>query len=164
MTDDVGSFLDVGLQRYPEARRAVDAFEEALDAKLRSVFYALPSGNWEFVGSPRRDRGEEPNAGYYYSMWREVLLHNAGKERKAWFDAGLWWDWQVTSDKCVIYATIGNSNDVPLAFDYRLKVEGVALAKSSLGCFLYRPVTIFESLEADLATVVAARLAQPEEQ
>ena len=95
MTDDVKvkEFLDIGLQKYPEARAAVDAFDEAVQGKLRSVFHALTAGEWKFVGKVGLNREAD-----CLSVWQEIQLPN---QRKAWLDAGLWWYWKLTPDKCV---------------------------------------------------------------
>ncbi len=153
MTDEVKEFLDIGLQKYPEARAAVDAFVEAVQGKLRSVFHVLPAGEWKFVGTVGLN--QEANC---LSVWQEIQLP---KQRKAWLDAGLWWDWQLTQDKCVYYANIFYSNGVPLRFDYGSKVEGVLMAKDKEGAYLYRPAKSVETLESDLKVLIEARLAQP---
>jgi len=154
MTDDIKEFLDIGLQKYPEARAAVDAFVQDVQGKLQSVFRAaLPAGEWEFVGTARLNQGVD-----YLNVWKEIRHPKHGK---AWLDAGLWWDWKLTPDKCVYYANIGNSNDVPLPFDYVFKVEDVLMAKGEDGAFLYRPAKSVDTLESDLKVLIEARLAQP---
>jgi hypothetical protein len=155
MSDDVKvtEFLDIGLQKYPEARAAVDAFVEAVQGKLRSAFQALPGGEWKFVDTAGLSKGAD-----FLSIWQEIQLP---KERKAWLSAGLWWDWKLTPHKCVYFATISNSNDIPLPFDYVSKVEGVLMAKGEDGSYLYRPAESVETLESDLKVLIDARLAQP---
>lgn len=155
MTDDVKKFLDIGLQKYPEARAAVDAFDKAVQGKLRSVFQALPAGEWAFVGTAGLSYEADQGEGASLSVWQEIQLP---KQRKAWLYAGLWWDWQLTPDKCVYYANIFYSNGVPLPFDYDSKVEGVSMEK---GAYLYRPAKSVETLESDLKVLIEARLAQP---
>jgi hypothetical protein len=156
MTDDikVKEFLDTGLQKYPEARAALDAFDEAVQRKLQSVFSAaLPTGEWKFVGTARLSKGAN-----YLSVWTEILHPKNGK---AWLSAGLWWDRKLTPVTCVYFAEIANSNDVPLSFDYVFKVEDVLMAKGEDGEFLYRPAKTVETLESDLKVLIEARLAQP---
>ena len=157
MTDDFKKFLDIGLQKYPEARAAVDAFVEDVQGKLRSVIQALPAGEWEFVGTAGLGKGADDQGVYLYG-WKEIQLPI---QRKAWLGAGLWWDWKLTPDKCVYYATIENSNDVPLPFDYDSEVEGVLMAKDEDRAYLYRPATSVGTLESDLKVLIEARLAQP---
>lgn len=156
MTDDVKvkEFLDIGLQKYPEARAAVDAFDEAVQGKLQSVFSAaLPTGEWTCVGTARLSKG----ANYLY-VWTEILHPKHGKKRLL---AGLWWDQKPAPDKCVYFAQIDNSNDVPLSFDYDFKVEDVLMAKGEDGAYLYRPATSVETLESDLKVLIETRLKQP---
>ena len=153
MTDDITEFLNVGLQKYPEARAAVDAFVEAVQGKLRSVFHALPAGEWKFVGAAGLSKGAD-----ILSVWQEIQLPH---QRQAGLGAVLWWDWKLTPHKCVYYAGIFYSNDIPLPFDYVSKVEGVLREKDKDGAYLYRPATSVETLESDLKVLIEARLAQP---
>jgi hypothetical protein len=155
MTDDIKEFLDIGLQKYPEARAAINAFEKAVQEKLRSVFRALPASEWDFVGTARLSQGVD-DQGVYLSVWQEIQHPKHGKK---FLSAGLWWDQKPTPDKCVCFAQIDNSNDVPLPFDYDSKVEGVSMAKD--GAFLYRPAKSVETLGSDLKALIEARLAQP---
>lgn len=153
MTDEIKEFLNIGLQKYPEARAAVDAFVEAVQGKLRSVFHALPAGEWKFVGTVGLSKGVD-----LLCIYQEIQLPI---QRKTWLSAGLWWDWKLTPDKCVYYAGIFYSNDIPLPFDYDAKVEGVLMAKDEDGAYLYRPATRVETLESDLKELIETRLAQP---
>lgn len=157
MTDNFTEFLNIGLQKYPEARKAVDAFVEDVQDKLRSVFHALPAGEWKFVGTAGVGKGADDQGVYLYG-WKEIQYPRPGK---AWLGAGLWWDWKLTPDKCVYYATIENSNDVPLPFNYDFNIENVLMAKSEDGAYLYRPATSVETLESDLKVLIEARLKQP---
>ena len=83
MTDDVNDFLNIGLQKYPAARAVVETFVQEVQRKLQSIFSAaLPTGEWEFVGTARLSKGAD-----YLSVWTEILHPKNGK---AWLSAGLW--------------------------------------------------------------------------
>lgn len=153
MTDNVKEFLDTGLQKYPEARAAVDAFVGDVQGKLQNVFRAALPTEWEFVGTARLSKG----ANYLY-LGKEFQHPKNGK---ALLLAGLWWFRKLTPVTCVYFAEIVNSNDVSLAFDYDFKVEDVLMATGEDGEFLYRPAKTVETLESDLKVLIEARLKQP---
>jgi len=108
--DEMEVFLREGLKHYPDAREAVDAFEQEIGDRLATLFEQM---TWTNFNPKRGERGRgkavSPDAGGRAEQGRWI---NASQAADADYGApvylvlGLWWHCPKMRDCAVMYCSV----------------------------------------------------------
>lgn len=87
MGDELTDFLREGLEKFPEAYRAVTEFTETLSTRLGEALLRAQLDGFATSGRPVRGSGGNPREGCWVNAW---LAGRVGDE-PAKIEVGVWW-------------------------------------------------------------------------
>lgn len=88
MSDELSDFLRAGLEKFPEAYRAVQEFTEALEERLSERLAKASLGSFKVTGKPIAGVGRDHREGCWIYAW---IAGKVGTEA-ARVEVGLWWE------------------------------------------------------------------------